>query len=291
MDVNERVEIVETVRDAWQGLTRIPSTDEKVGFIRGLLSAGFPCIDVGSFVSPRRVPAMADTADVLQRLADEAGSDLEGARLTALVASANGLSRLLAAPGVSEVLYPFSLSESFQRRNTERGREEALALLADLTAASHEAGRTMYATISMAFGNNEGDPYDTGELRDWIARLHDIGVDRIGLADTTAMATPASIAETYAAVAAESDRPVPGAHLHVTPENQDAMVGAALDAGVRSFDAALGALGGCQFAMGAVSNVSTLPLVHQLHDRGLQANIPDPPLAGLDAAARTLATG
>lgn len=289
MDVNERVEIVETVRDAWQGLTRIPGTDEKVAFIRRLVAAGFPCIDVGSFVSPRRVPAMADTAEVLARLADGDDTESEGVRFTALVASESGLQRLLSAPGVSEVLYPFSLSESFQRRNTERGRVDAFALLCDLTDAAHEAGRTMYITISMAFGNNEGDAFDTAELCDWIARLQGADVDRIGLADTTAMATPQIIKDVYAAIAADAENSIPGAHLHVTPENQEAMVAAALQAGVRHFDAALGALGGCQFAKGAVSNVSTLPLVRQLKARDLEANIPIAPLPDLDSAARALA--
>jgi len=291
MDVNERVEIVETVRDAWQGLERIPSTDEKVAFIRRLIAAGFPCIDVGSFVNPRLVPAMADTGDVLQRLAEQGGAELEGVRFTALVASQSGLDRLLASPGVAEVLYPFSLSDTFQKRNTNRDREEAFDLLSSLTSDAHEAGRTMYVTISMAFGNNEGDPWDTGELREWVGRLHSIGVDRVGLADTTAMATPEIIREVYAAVANDVLWAVPGAHLHVTVENQEAMVRAALDAGVRSFDSALGALGGCQFAKGAVSNVSTLPLVQQLHASGYEANVPEAPLTDLDAAASALATG
>jgi len=275
------------VRDAWQGLPRVLPTDAKVDFIQRLLDAGFRRIDVGSFVSPSRVPAMADTGDVLQRL-----SVPDGARLTALVASESGLERLLAAPHVREVLYPFSLSERFQRRNTERGREEALALLGRLAARAHESGRRVYATVSMAFGNNEGEPFEPAELRDWVARLHhEAGVDRVGLADTTAQASPAAVRSVYGAVAEGADWPVPSAHLHVTPENQQAMVDAALDAGVRSFDCALGGLGGCQFAKGAVSNVSTLPLVARLRERGLRADVPELPLVALDAAARALARG
>ena len=275
------------MRDAWQGLPRVLPTDAKVDFIQRLLDAGFRRIDVGSFVSPSRVPAMADTGDVLQRL-----SVPDGARLTALVASESGLERLLAAPHVREVLYPFSLSERFQRRNTERGREEALALLGRLAARAHESGRRVYATVSMAFGNNEGEPFEPAELRDWVARLHhEAGVDRVGLADTTAQASPAAVRSVYGAVAEGADWPVPSAHLHVTPENQQAMVDAALDAGVRSFDCALGGLGGCQFAKGAVSNVSTLPLVARLRERGLRADVPELPLVALDAAARALARG
>ncbi|MBM3985363.1 MAG: hydroxymethylglutaryl-CoA lyase [Planctomycetes bacterium] len=283
----EAVHLVETLRDAWQGLARVVPTAAKVDFAQRLLDAGLRRLDVGSFVSPSRVPAMADTAEVLQRLVVP-----EGARLTALVASASGLQRLLGAPHVAEVLYPLSLSERFQRRNTERGREEAFALLAELTRQAHEAGRSVYATISMAFGNNEGDAFDTGELREWVARLHQQArVDRVGLADTTAQATPAVVAQVYAAVARGARWPVPGAHLHVTPQGQDALVDAALDAGVRDFDCALGGLGGCQFAQGAVSNVSTLPLVVRLRARGFACDVPELPLVALDAAARALARG
>jgi len=282
----DAVRITETLRDAWQGLPRPVPTDTKVAFAQRLLDAGFRRLDVGSFVSPSRVPGMADTGELLGRLVVPAD-----AKLTALVASASGLDRLLAAPHVTEVLYPFSLSERFQKRNTERGRDEAFALLRELTARAHAEGRSVYATISMAFGNNEGDAWDSGELRDWVARLHgEARVDRVGLADTTAQATPQTIREVYAAVARDG-APVPAAHLHVTPENQPALVGAALDAGVRDFDAALGALGGCQFAKGATSNVSTLPLAAQLRQRGLQPDLPEAPLPALDAAARVLARG
>jgi hydroxymethylglutaryl-CoA lyase len=214
-------------------------------------------------------------------------------RLTALVASVSGLDRLLAAPHVSEVLYPFSLSERFQQRNTERGREQAFAELRELTVRAHAADRTMYATVSMAFGNNEGDAFDPDELRDWVARLHhEAGVDRVGLADTTAQADADGIARVFEAVMRGADWPVPGAHLHVTPDNQAPLVGAALDAGCRDFDAALGGVGGCQFAKGAVSNVSTLPLAVQLGERGLRTDLPEvASLTALDLEARELATG
>jgi hydroxymethylglutaryl-CoA lyase len=284
----DAVEVVETARDAWQGLPHAPATDAKVDFLSRLLAAGVRRIDVGSFVSPRRVPAMADTADVLGRLAPP-----PGARLTALVASGPGLERLLSAPHVSEALYPFSLSERFQLRNTERGRDRAFAELVELTARAHAAGRTMYATVSMAFGNNEGDAFDPTELRDWVARLHhEAGVDRVGLADTTAQADPDGIARVYEAVMRGADWPVPGAHLHVTPANQAPLVGAALEAGCRDFDAALGGLGGCQFAQGAVSNVSTAALAEQIRALGLHCDLPDATrLAALDTEARALAGG
>jgi hydroxymethylglutaryl-CoA lyase len=150
----------------------------------------------------------------------------------------------------------------------------------------------VYATVSMAFGNNEGEAFDPAGLRDWVARLHhEAGVDRVGLADTTAQADVDRIARVYAAAMTGADWPVPGAHLHVTPENQAPLVAAALDAGCRDFDAALGALGGCQFAKGAVSNVSTAALAEQIRARGLATDLPGADrLAALDAEARALAS-
>jgi len=293
--MSNAVRIVETLRDAWQGLPSPVPTERKVAFIARLLRAGFPRLDVGSFVSRGRVPAMADTDEVVAAVA--ALPELQGRpsgdqrpHFTALAASVPGLERLLASPLIDEVLYPFSLSERFQRRNTEKSREEAFALLRGMSELAHNSGRTVYATISMAFGNNEGEPFDPAELRTWVARLHhEGGVDRVGLADTTAQADADTIARVYAAVMERNDWPVPGAHLHVTPENQAALVAAALEAGCRDFDAALGALGGCQFAKGAVSNVSTAPLVRQLREAGLRPDVPEAALGALESEARALA--
>lgn len=279
------VRVTETLRDAWQGLPRIVPTERKVAFAQRLLDAGFPSLDVGSFVSPRAVPAMADTGDVLARLRVPAD-----ARITALVANAQGLERLLAAPSVHEVLFPFSLSDTFQRRNTRVSREEAFATLVDVTAASHAAGRSVYATISMAFGNNEGDPWSPAETAEWTARLLAAGVDRVGLADTTAQATPAVVRDVLATAGRAAGR-VPAAHLHATETSQRALIDAALDAGCRAFDAALGGLGGCQFAKGPESNVSTLALALHLAERGLRVDLPLAELPALDAEARVLAAG
>lgn len=284
----DTVRVCETVRDAWQGLRRIVPTDEKVAFVQALLDAGFPRIDVGSFVSPERVPAMADTGDVLDRL-DARG---HAVTFTGLIANERGLERLLAAGGggarVVEVLFPFSLSETFQRRNTKLSREEALALIRDLTARAHAAGRTMYVTVSMAFGNREGDAFDPAEQAEWVGRLHASGVDRVGLADTCALATPALLARVFAAL--HGGHAVPGVHLHATPDTQDALVDAAVDAGVRDFDAALGGLGGCQFATGAETNVGTRALARRLRARGLRVELPeDGVLEALDARAKGLA--
>ena len=283
----ERILITETARDAWQGLPAVVPTEAKLGFLQRLLDAGFPSVDVGSFVSPKRVPAMADTAELPGRLRVP-----EGASLMALVANEKGLDRLLDTPGIAEVLYPFSLSERFQQRNTNRSREQAAEELGAFTERAHAAGRTMYATISMAFGNNEGEPFDPAELAAWVVRLEELGVDCVGLADTTAQADAAVVRETYAAVAAGGARRVPAAHLHVTPASQGALVDAALEAGCRRFDAAFGGLGGCQFAKGAESNVSTRELVRQLVDRGLEPELGPgavDALDELDAAARALA--
>lgn len=292
--MTELVTITETARDAWQGLPQVVPTAKKVAFLQQLLDAGFLSIDIGSFVSPKRVPAMADTAQLPGLLKVP-----PAATLTALVANARGLDTLLATHRIGEALYPFSLSESFQQRNTNRSREQAAQEVEEFTQRLHEADRRMYVTISMAFGNNEGDDFDIAELVDWVGRLEAAGVDRLGLADTTAQATSGTVGEVYAAVSAGRDvsrggvrGAVPGAHLHVTPDNQHELIDAALDGGCRSFDSALGGLGGCQFAKGAETNVSTRELVEQVVSRGFAMALPAAArnaLDDLDRAARALA--
>jgi len=282
--MSETVLVTETLRDAWQGLPRSVPTADKRAFIQRLLDAGFRSLDVGSFVSPKLVPTMADSDAVLDGV-----NVPEGVSCMALVANEKGLERLLAVPAINEVLYPFSLSESFQLRNTNRGREQALEGLAAITARAHERGRTVYATISMAFGNNEGDPYDPRELAAWMARLDAIGVDRIGLADTTAQADASVLSRVLAVVAAERAGALPGLHLHATPQGAPDLIDAALDAGCRAFDAALGGLGGCQFAQGPESNLSTRLLGERVAARGLAVDLPLTALPDLDVAARRLA--
>ena len=290
--MTELVTITETARDAWQGLPKTVPTERKVGFLQQLLDAGFSSIDIGSFVSPKRVPTMADTAQLPGLLKVP-----QGATLTALVANTRGLDALLATPGIGEALYPFSLSEAFQQRNTNRSREQAAQEVEQFTQRLHDAGRRLYVTISMAFGNNEGDAFEIAELVDWVGRLERAGVDRLGLADTTAQASAGIVGEVYAALsvgreAGAGGRAVPGAHLHVTSENQRELVEAALDGGCRSFDAALGGLGGCQFAKGAETNVSTKELVAQVISRGFDVDLPTTArdaLDDLDRAARALA--
>ncbi|GJM21829.1 MAG: hydroxymethylglutaryl-CoA lyase [Planctomycetota bacterium] len=282
--LSERVEITETLRDAWQGLPHAVPTAAKLTHIQRLLDAGFRSLDIGSFVSPKAVPAMADTGELPGVLRVP-----EGASLMALVANEKGLERFLEHPQLHEVLYPFSLSESFQQRNTRRSREDALHEVTRFAARAHESGRVFYTTISMAFGNNEGDAWSTSELVDWVGRLQDAGTDRLGLADTTAQADPERVAQAFEAcrgVASSS----PAAHLHCTLQTQHALVQAALDAGCRAFDAALGGLGGCQFAKGPESNVSTRELVQQCAQAGFDTGLADQDLDALDAAASSLAS-
>jgi hydroxymethylglutaryl-CoA lyase len=280
----ERVAVTETVRDAWQGLPQLVPTEAKVAHVQRLLDAGFLSIDVGSFVSPRAVPAMADTGELIDCLEVP-----EQATIMALVANPKGLQRLLTHARVDEVLYPFSLSESFQQRNTRCSREEALEQLVEIAERAHEAGRTLYVTVSMAFGNNEGDPFDAAELAGWLGRLEDAGADRLGLADTTAEADAALVHQVFEVVASEHGGAVPSVHFHVTPESQVELVSAALERGCRQFDSALGGLGGCQFAQGPESNVSTLPLARQLVDLSYVTDLPLGDLETLDRAARQLA--
>jgi hydroxymethylglutaryl-CoA lyase len=281
---SQQVAITETVRDAWQGLPNLVPTAAKIAHVQRLLDGGFRSIDIGSFVSPKAVPAMADTGALMEGLVVP-----EQASIMALVANARGLEQLLVHERIDEVLFPFSLSETFQQRNTRCSREEALAQVAAFGERAHEGGRTLYVTVSMAFGNNEGDSFDASELAHWLGRLEDAGADRLGLADTTAEASGDLVRQVYEVVAREHGGVVPAVHFHVTPESQGQLVAAAIESGCREFDAALGGLGGCQFARGPESNVSTLPLVQQLEAAGFGHGLPSTDLETLDGAARDLA--
>ncbi len=181
--------MVECPRDAWQGFSRFIPTEEKVAFLRELLGAGFRHLDLTSFVSPRWVPQMADAEEVLKALPPP------GERTyLAIVANERGLERALSAPNLTHVGYPFSLSETFQRKNTNRSIEESWPLVAEMVEETQgKLGLVVY--LSMAFGNPYGDPWSVEGVLEAMARLRDLGVREIALADTYGVADARRILE------------------------------------------------------------------------------------------------
>lgn len=281
-----RAVYVECPRDAWQGLARVIPTEEKVAFLRRLLDAGFDRLDLASFVSPRWVPQMADAEAVLAQLPPPDGRDY-----LAIVANERGMERALAAENLTSVGYPFSISETFQQKNTRRQVADSWPLVERMLERARGGGLELVVYVSMGFGNPYGDPWSPEAVVDFVGRLRALGVRRIAIADTYGVAGPERIYEVLAAVAAVHGAADLGAHLHSRPDPDEvrAKVDAVLDAGVRWLEGALGGVGGCPFAGDElVGNLPTEVVVPHLEARGLRSGIDAAGLDGLAAEALEL---
>lgn len=278
---NDRLRYVECPRDAWQGLPRAIPPDVKREALQGLIDAGFRWLDAGSFVSPRAVPQMADTEQVLGRLKTPETVDLLG-----IVGNLRGVERAAATPGVTSVGYPLSVDETFQQRNLGRTVEEGWDDVAALRDRCEAAGLELVVYVSMGFGNPYGNPWSPDDTASAVTRLRGLGVRRIALADTVGTAD----AETVAAVLrAVGERDV-GLHLHARPDAWRGVVDAGLEHGIRWFEGALAGVGGCPFAGDAlVGNLPTERVVPYLHERGFDTGAELAALPRLAERAASLA--
>lgn len=272
-NTDNTVKIIECPRDAWQGLSEIIPTEAKVEYLSGLLKLGFRHIDAVSFVSPKHVPQMADSEDVMRRLTHQfpAGAAPE---IIGIVVNAQGLDRALSTPGVTTIGYPYSISAYFRRANANMSRDESRALVEKLQRETKAAGRGLVVYISMAFGNPYEEPWGPEIVEDALAWLKSIGVTTVSLADTIGTATPDAVAELFGAVRAAAEGIELGAHLHSRPEGAAEKVLAAYEAGCRRFDGALTGLGGCPFAGDElVGNIPTEAVIATLAARGVATGI------------------
>ena len=269
----ESVKLIECPRDAWQGLPRFIPTERKVEYLRGLIAAGFRHIDAVSFVSPKAVPQMADSEQVLAQLGPHDGVEIIG-----IVVNEKGAERAIATGNVTTLGYPCSISETFLRRNQSQTIEENHAVLTRLKALADEAGLGMVAYISMAFGNPYGDPWSEERLVGQAQKITELGICSISLADTVGRAETEMIERIVAAVKCDCSRCDVGVHLHSTRAGAAAKILAAYDAGCRRFDSALGGLGGCPFAQDElVGNIPTEEVLGALEMRNVKL-----PIAALD---------
>ena len=282
--MSEAVKLIECPRDAWQGLPKTIPAEVKADYLRTLIAAGFKHIDAVSFVSPKAVPQMADSEQVLEYL--DPPDDVE---IVGIVVNEKGAQRAIATEAVSTLGFPYSISPEFLKRNQGQTPEESLDALEAIGQAAFKAGLDVVAYISMAFGNPYGDNWSIDEVIAACDLLADMGIGQISLADTVGMATPDEVARLVSAVLSTSDGLEIGVHLHARPEEVAAKVSAAYRAGCRRFDMALGGLGGCPFAQDAlVGNIATEIAVAELERLG--AELPSlQPLDGLLTASHGIA--
>lgn len=258
MITHNTLEITECPRDAMQGWSDFIPTSIKVDYLNRLLKVGFHTLDFGSFVSPKAIPQLRDTADVL------AGLDLSTTRtrLLAIVANLRGAQEAAAHAPIHVLGFPFSVSAEFQRRNTNASQEEALALVKELVGLCHASGKEAMIYLSMGFGNPYGEPWSPELVSEWAHRLQEVGVRHMALADTVGVSTPESIRSLFSHVMGAISGVEFTAHLHARPQDAASKVQAAYEAGCRRFDSALRGIGGCPMADDAlVGNVATETLV------------------------------
>ncbi|MFL0093261.1 hydroxymethylglutaryl-CoA lyase [Tenacibaculum maritimum] len=241
----ERVKIIECPRDAMQGIKdRFISTVAKARYINSLLKVGFDTIDFGSFVSPKAIPQMKDTAAVLSQL------DLERteSKLLAIVANVRGANDASQFEEINYLGYPFSISENFQMRNTHKTIAQSIETLKEILAIANRKNKQVVAYLSMGFGNPYGDPWNVGIVAEWTEKLSNMGVKIVSLSDTVGSSTPESIHYLFSNLIPKYPQIEFGAHLHTAPLKWHEKVDSAYKAGCRRFDGAIKGYGGCPMA-------------------------------------------
>ena len=275
------IKIVECPRDAWQGLPGQIPASTKLAYLQALISAGFKHIDAVSFVSPKAVPQMADSEEVLKEL--DPPDDVE---IIGIVVNQKGAERAIATQAVHTLGFPYSVSETFLKRNQHQTGEAALDELEKIQEKAVDAGAEVAVYISMAFGNPYGDPWNIGEVLEAVGILETSGIRTISLADTVGVATPQQVSDLTGAVISKYDYLDIGVHLHSRADQAVEKILVAYDAGIRRFDCAMGGLGGCPFAQDSlVGNLPTEKLLEALQQR----DVPPPQLKSLDTLLRSSA--
>lgn len=242
--MSQKIKIIECPRDAMQGIKMFIPTEKKVQYIQSLLRCGFDTIDFGSFVSPKAIPQMVDTAEVLSKL-DLSRTE---SKLLAIVANVRGAEEAVTHPEIKYLGYPFSISENFQMRNTHKTIAESMVILQEILNLAARNDKEVVAYLSMGFGNPYGDPWDVDIVGEWTQKLAAMGVKILSLSDTVGSSTPDIITYLFKNLIPEFKEIEFGAHLHTTPTKWHEKIEAAYNAGCRRFDGAIQGFGGCPMA-------------------------------------------
>lgn len=266
----EAIKIIECPRDAMQGIKTFIPTARKVAYIQSLLRVGYDTIDFGSFVSPRAIPQMKDTAEVLAQL------DLSQTKSKLLAIIANTKGALIASEHqpIHYLGYPFSISENFQMRNTHKTIAESLVTLQEILEIADKSNKEVVAYLSMGFGNPYGDPWNMEIVSDWTEKLSKMGVKILSLSDTVGSSTPDVINYLYSHLIPKYPQIEFGAHLHTTPDKWFEKIDSAYNAGCRRFDGAIQGFGGCPMAKDDLTgNMPTEKLLSYFTSKKENANL------------------
>lgn len=238
------IKIIECPRDAMQGIKQFIPTEQKVQYIQSLLRVGFDTIDFGSFVSPKAIPQMTDTAEVLSRL------DLSKttSKLLAVVANTRGAEEACKHKDIDYLGYPFSISENFQMRNTHKTIDQSVITLSEILEIADASNKKVVVYISMGFGNPYGDPWNVDIVGEWTEKLANMGVNILSLSDTIGSSNPENIDYLFSNLIPAYPEIEFGAHLHTTPSTWFEKIDSAFKAGCRRFDGAIQGFGGCPMA-------------------------------------------
>lgn len=266
----EAIKIIECPRDAMQGIKAFIPTDRKVAYIQSLLRVGFDTIDFGSFVSPKAIPQMQDTAEVLASL------DLSKTRskLLAIIANTQGAIAASQHQSIHYLGFPFSISENFQMRNTHKTIAESVIILQEIIEIADKSNKEVLVYLSMGFGNPYGDPWNVEIVSDWTEKLSNMGVKILSLSDTVGSSTPDVIQYLFSNLIPKFQNIEFGAHLHTIPDKWFEKIDAAYNAGCRRFDGAIQGFGGCPMAKDVLTgNMPTEKLLSYFNSKKENTNL------------------
>lgn len=258
------LKIIECPRDAMQGIQGFIPTETKIDYLNQLLKVGFHTLDFGSFVSPKAIPQLKDTAEVLARL------DLESikTKLLAIIANERGAKDAVQHEEIAYLGYPFSISETFQQRNTNASIEESLDRVARIQDLALKNNKDLVIYISMGFGNPYGDPYHEDIVADWLRKLKAMDIGIFALSDTIGVSEPDIISRLFSTLIPEYPDLEIGAHLHTTPDTWKEKIEAAYNSGCRRFDGAIAGYGGCPMAADDLTgNMPTEKMIDYFNER------------------------
>ncbi|WP_034889121.1 hydroxymethylglutaryl-CoA lyase [Gillisia sp. Hel_I_29] len=266
----DKIKLIECPRDAMQGIKSFIPTKTKIQYIQALLRCGFDTLDFGSFVSPKAIPQMVDTAEVL------AGLDLSKtqSKLLAIIANTRGAVDAASHKEIKYLGYPFSISENFQMRNTHKTIAESVETLKEILDIAHKNDKEVVAYLSMGFGNPYGDPWNVEIVAEWTEKMAAMGVSILSLSDTVGTSTPDIISYLFSNLIPAYPNIEFGAHLHTTPTTWHEKIDAAYMAGCHRFDGAIQGFGGCPMAKDDLTgNMPTEKMLSYFNAKKADSNV------------------